>query len=401
MRSIVYFTALSAFLATTASAKDLQGTWQGYTHLERLDRPYVFNITKDAHDHWAASVIIDEDWGAVWKADSISVDGRKIKFAVPFLGSTYDGQLSEEGNSIEGIWSAGKQPVPLRMVRPTPATRWQETPHKTQLVTVEKNVKVEVLDWGGTRRPIVMLPGADLTAHLFSQFAAKLTPHYHVYGITRRGFGASSVPEVPDPVFSVVAPNTYELKPLPNNPYDADRLGDDIVEVLDALHIERPVLVGHSIAGEELTSVASRYPNRVAGLIYLDAFAEFAFSDGERYDALITAEHPMRMTLPPGQTPHLHPDDAVLLGMHEYRHFPPMPSLAIFALPHEVQGLTGAALAVFQANQQRALARVERIAPLLPTVRIVRLPKADHMVWESNEADVLREMNSFISKLPR
>src|SRR6185312_6332668 len=100
------------------------------------------------------------------------------------------------------------------------------------------------------------------------------------------------------------------------------------VKVLDALHLEHPVLVGHSIAGEVLTSVASRYPGRVAGLIYLDAFAEFAFSDGQRYDALFTNEHPMRMTLPLGQTPHLRPDDAVLLGMHEYRHFPNVPALA-------------------------------------------------------------------------
>jgi non-heme chloroperoxidase len=30
------------------------------------------------------------------------------------------------------------------------------------------------------------------------------------------------------------------------------------------------VLVGHSLAGEELSSIGSRYPERVAGLIYLD-----------------------------------------------------------------------------------------------------------------------------------
>lgn len=35
--------------------------------------------------------------------------------------------------------------------------------------------------------------------------------------------------------------------------------------------------MGHSIAGEELSSVGSRYPERVAGLIYLDAAYSYAY----------------------------------------------------------------------------------------------------------------------------
>lgn len=365
----------------------------------------MFNITRNVQDHWAASVIIDDDWGSPREGDSVSVDGRKIKFIVPSLGSAYDGQLREDGKSIEGMWTAGR-PAPLQMVRATPATRWRETPHMTQFVAVEKNLKVEVLDWGGTGRPIVMLPALGFTAHVFSQFAAKLTPHYHVYGITPRGYGASSdpaIPPIPAQSISSVGPNTYDLRPFFGNPYDADRLGDDVIKVLDALHIARPVLVGHSIAGEELTSVASRYPNRVAGLIYLDAFAEFAFSDANRYDALFTAQHPMRVTLPPGTDMQhfLSKNNLYLLGMREYRHFPAVPTLAIFALPHELlPQLTGAALAAYLAGQERAVKRMQRIKPLLPTVHIVNFPTADHMVWESNEGDVLREMNTFISELP-
>jgi pimeloyl-ACP methyl ester carboxylesterase len=61
-------------------------------------------------------------------------------------------------------------------------------------------------------------------------------------GITRRGFGASSVPA---------------------SGYDADRLGDDVFAVLDSLKLSKPVLAGHSMAGEELSSVASRHPERI------------------------------------------------------------------------------------------------------------------------------------------
>jgi pimeloyl-ACP methyl ester carboxylesterase len=82
---------------------------------------------------------------------------------------------------------------------------------------------------------------------VFDDFAPKLTGPYHVYGITRRGFGMSSVP-------AAIAAN-----------YQADRLGDDVLEVCAALKVDRPVLVGHSIAGEELSSVGSRHPEKVAG----------------------------------------------------------------------------------------------------------------------------------------
>jgi len=132
-----------------------------------------------------------------------------------------------------------------------------------QFISVDTGVKLEVLDWGGSGRPLVLLAGLETTAHIFDDFAPKLTPQYHVYGITRRGCGASSAP---------------------NTGYSADRLGDDVLAVLDALKLNRPVLVGHSIAGEELSSVGTRHPDRIAGLIYLDAGYAYAYYDASRGD---------------------------------------------------------------------------------------------------------------------
>jgi non-heme chloroperoxidase len=106
---------------------------------------------------------------------------------------------------------------------------WKDpSPHTTRFVTVDKDVRLEVLDWGGSGRPIILLAGGGNTAHVFDDFAPKLTHHYHVYGITRRGFGSSGYSATDHP---------------------ADRLGDDVVAVIDALNLKRPILVGHSIAG--------------------------------------------------------------------------------------------------------------------------------------------------------
>ena len=125
-----------------------------------------------------------------------------------------------------------------------------------QFVTVDQGVKLEVLDWGGSGKPLVLLAGLGNTAHVFSDFAPKLTGEFHNYGITRRGYGAST-------------PATRG--------YGVDQLGDDVLAVLDALKLEHPILVGHSIAGEELSSLAARNPSKVRGLVYLEAAYPFAY----------------------------------------------------------------------------------------------------------------------------
>lgn len=62
------------------------------------------------------------------------------------------------------------------------------------------------------------------------------------------------------------------------------QFGDDVVAVLDALHLLKPVLVGHSIAGEEMSSVSKHHPGRVSAMIYLDAGGPFALYNPEHGD---------------------------------------------------------------------------------------------------------------------
>jgi len=139
-------------------------------------------------------------------------------------------------------------------------TRTQETKAKAQFIEVEPGVVLEVLDWGGTGRPVVLIEGLGSTAHAFESFAIDLNKSFHVYGITRRGYGASSAP-----------------MPTSSN-YSAERLGDDVIAVLDSLQLKSPILIGHSFGGEELSSIGSRRPERIAGLVYLDAGYRYALS---------------------------------------------------------------------------------------------------------------------------
>jgi non-heme chloroperoxidase len=133
----------------------------------------------------------------------------------------------------------------------------------------------------GSGKAGVLLPGLGGTSHVFDDFAPKLRPSYHVYGITRRGFGASSVPGFG---------------------YDADRLGDDVHAVITALKLTSPVLVGLSFGGEELSSVGARHPDRIAGLIYLDAAYPYAFDNGKGMTMADLFEVLQAAPIPPSPT---------------------------------------------------------------------------------------------------
>jgi len=149
-----------------------------------------------------------------------------------------------------------------------------------QFVTVEEGVRLEVLDWGGTGRPVVLLAGLGFTAHVFDGFAEKLTESYHVYGITRRGYGASSQSA---------------------SGYTGLRRTEDDLRVFDALKLVAPVIVGHSVAGDELSQVGIHHYERIGGLVYLDALHD-GTDDWTDYDALCS-KLPEVMQRPPTPSP--------------------------------------------------------------------------------------------------
>jgi len=136
-------------------------------------------------------------------------------------------------------WVAGQSATPLR----------DPSPHQVRFVPVDTSVRLELLDWGGNGQPILFI-GCYLTAHVYDDIAPKLTDRFHVYAVTRRGVGASDHPATG---------------------YDPQRRAADILEVIDSLGMQKPILVGHSCGGGILHSFGALHSDRVAGLVYLDA----------------------------------------------------------------------------------------------------------------------------------
>jgi non-heme chloroperoxidase len=273
-----WITAFGLFLASTAHAAttpatapaSISGTWQGTLTVGPQSLRVVFKIRRDERGEWQAMHYSIDQSPSPIPVSAVTLNGATVKLTVERIGGIYEGTLSSDGQSIEGTWKQART-VPLVLHRATKRTAWEldSSPHTVSLVTVDHDVKLEVLDWGGTGRPLVLLTGLGNDAHVYDKFAPKLTGSYHVVGITRRGFGNSSAPATG---------------------YSAYRLGDDVLEVLEALKISRPVLVGHSIAGEELSSIGSRHPEKVAGLIYLDAGYAYAFYNESRGNLMVDSD---------------------------------------------------------------------------------------------------------------
>lgn len=412
-------------------AQEIAGAWQGTLNTPKQKLRIVMQIERGGDGALKGKVYSIDQTPTPAGISSVSFAGSTLKFAVDQFHASYEGTMSADGKTVAGTFTQGDS-LPLTFERATPETAWKvdASPHTVQFVPVDKDVKLEVLDWGGTGRPLVLLTGLGNDAHIFDKFAAKLTDKYHVYGITRRGFGASSKP-VPD-----------------DTNYSAERMGEDVLAVLDALHLEKPVLAGHSIAGEELSYVGTRHPERVAGLIYLDAGYPYALYDEVNGALVIDAkdlreqldlmapgkmprdqkkflaelhanlervgkevalqEEPLKDAplppLPPAGAPKPPPAGAAIIdGVMKFTTIKG-PVLAIFADPHEPGNLfkdnPKARAAFIAANNKNTEQQAVAFERQVPSAHVVRIPNANHYVFLSNEADVLREMNAFIATLP-
>jgi non-heme chloroperoxidase len=430
-RKTLWVYVLAIVFAGSLHAQDITGERQG-TITSPQGRPVrmVLKVTHDDSGALKARIYsIDQGPTGDW-ADFVTLRDSTVKFVVGMIQLSYIGKLSPDGKTITGTWTQGS-PIPFIFRKATKEAAWalptDPTSHTVQFVTVEPSVKLEVLDWGGSGHPLVFLAGLGDTAHAFDNFAPKFTGRYHVYGITRRGFGESSYPS-PD-----------------RENYSSDRLGDDVLAVIAALNLRKPVLVGHSIAGE-LSSIDSRHPEKVSGL-YLDP-GYSAFYSGALGDTqldLLDTRNKIEQLLPFDPTGQKQPIEALLATLPQLEKdlqselrmkqaIPPLtsnspppppqpvstgaffaifngerkytritaPCLAIFAVPDNGTLPTDAArhAAAVAFELSRSTDMSSAFAAVVPSAKVVRLPNANHYVFGSNEAEVLRAMNDFIDKLP-
>jgi len=295
----------------------------------------------------------------------------------------------------------------LALALATSAAQWRDpSPHEIRFVTVDSTVRLEVLDWGGAGRPVVFV-GCYLTAHIYDDIAPKLTDQFHVYAVTRRGIGASDHPATG---------------------YSPARRADDVLEVIAALKMEKPILVGNSCGGDILHTLGVRNPDRIGGLMYLDAAEDPTLTMADYEQVPVDRDHlPARVATPPAplrfpeaeirQEQQWPIDPAMRRAIVEDNRVKPdyarirVPVVAVYRTTTMDEALKEyppkndlERAALNQAYQAASAMRTKWQKDLLagvPSARIVDLPGANLYMFLSNEAEIIRELRAFGSSLGR
>jgi pimeloyl-ACP methyl ester carboxylesterase len=111
-----------------------------------------------------------------------------------------------------------------------------------------KEVTLHIVDWMGGEPTVLAIHGSAGMAHTLGALAERLAPTIRVVGVDLRGHGFSDKPPAG---------------------YDLTRHVEDVRQLIGALGLGRPVLLGHSAGGTIAAFVASA--TDVAGLILLEA----------------------------------------------------------------------------------------------------------------------------------
>ncbi len=416
-----------SLLALPAQAAEAVGRWQGLLQIPGSQQPIrtVIRIEERRPGELLCFANFIERGADPFRCTGFTVEGDKVRFTIPQTGGRFEGDIKPGGATLEGTWSG--RPISFARTAPADAWRLDASTHQPSLIRADDGTFIEVLDFGGSGPPLLFVAGQNATGHVFDAFAARLTAKHRVYAVTRRGFGYSDQPPP--------SPETYSAR----------RLGDDVLSVMTALKLDRPILAAWSMGGSEVSSIASRYPERIAAAVYLDAAYAYAYyapgnlipaganpaiavnalaakiraSDGagilpaetaKRIDDILRTDLPAleaelranrEMLLktpepaaPGGATPAitLRIFDAMGAGQEGFPALK-VPVLAIFAIP--AQGV------VSQTNVDARRAQIDRYRAGNPNARVVEIKDADHAVFRSHPQEVVREMEAFLDALPR
>ncbi|MCB0862947.1 MAG: alpha/beta fold hydrolase [Solirubrobacterales bacterium] len=105
-----------------------------------------------------------------------------------------------------------------------------------------------LMSFSGT--PLVLIHGSAGAINWWDDLIPLLKPYHRVIAIDLLGYGGSDKPD---------------------SDYSIETQGNLVAQVLDKLDVNRGVLVGHSLGGSVVTSVAEQAPDLVSGLVLIDS----------------------------------------------------------------------------------------------------------------------------------
>jgi pimeloyl-ACP methyl ester carboxylesterase len=122
--------------------------------------------------------------------------------------------------------------------------------------------------WGAKGRPIVAIHGLTANAYCFQPLADGLSAEYQLYAYDLRGRGDSDKPE---------------------QGYSTPIHASDLALLIEALGLERPILVGHSLGALVALYFAAQHPASLSKLVLIDAGTPVPWDTPQEQPAWLTA----------------------------------------------------------------------------------------------------------------
>lgn len=225
-----------------------EGDWRGTLDAGAAKLDLVLHIARK--DATLTATLDSPDQGATGLAvDSITLNGKTLRFEMKSLGAVYEGVFSDDGSKIEGEFRQQGVKFPLTFKRPDQA--------QNSLILQKVDVGGHNLNLliGGQGSPAVIFEGGFGTGIAsWSTVQKEVAAFARTVSYDRAGLGQS------------------DLGPKPRS---AKQIATELHVALDKAGVKPPyVLVGHSFGGIYVRVFADMYPNEVAGMVLIDPSQE-------------------------------------------------------------------------------------------------------------------------------
>src|SRR5690348_3179578 len=120
---------------------------------------------------------------------------------------------------------------------------------------VLRQMRFHFLEWGAADAPpIVLLHGGHQSAHSWDLVSLHLAQHFHVLALDQRGHGDSEWARDVE--------------------YSNHTMALDALAFLDAMGLQKPILIGHSMGGRNSMILTKQDPSRLRALVIVDVGPE-------------------------------------------------------------------------------------------------------------------------------
>ena len=124
------------------------------------------------------------------------------------------------------------------------------------------------VQWGEQGPPMICAHGITANAFCFQALANELSSTHRVIAYDLRGRGDSDKPE---------------------SGYSLSIHAQDLAEIIDALELDRPIVLGHSLGAMIALNFAAHYPEKLSKLILVDGGGHLPWRTLEEQPAWLTA----------------------------------------------------------------------------------------------------------------